>query len=85
MGPRPASHDDATIAVMSEPPVHTPTHAAPAAVVDEQWRALVRRGADLARRDPARWSASVRRQDSLVAAGMDRREAHRLSLEEAEA
>lgn len=46
-----------------------------------EWRALVKRGADFCKRDPARWSLSVRYSDALIADGVSRLEATRRALE----
>ena len=46
-----------------------------------EWRALVKRGADFCRRDPARWSLSVRYADALAADGVPREEAARRALD----
>lgn len=47
----------------------------------EEWRAMVKRGADFCRRNPAAWSQSVRYSDSLIAQGVERDEAVRQALE----
>lgn len=65
-----------------QPNIHR-THAAPAVQPSKEWRARVKRGVDLCRRDPVRSSWSVRRKDQLVADGMAVEAAHRQALDEA--
>lgn len=57
-----------------------PTHAADAAEPSDEWRTLVQWGADLCRRDPATFAASVRYSDHLALTGLDRFEARREAL-----
>lgn len=58
------------------------THAAVPAEPTEEWRELVRRSADLCRRNPAAFAASVRLSDYLQQRGMDRLSARRTALRE---
>ena len=58
------------------------THAAVAAEPSDEWRAIVKRGADLCRRNPEAFAASVRLSDYLATQGMDRLEARRVALGE---
>ncbi len=60
----------------------TQTHAADSAEPTEEWRAVVQRSADLCRRDPAAFAASVRLSDFLLTTGLDRLSARRAALEQ---
>jgi hypothetical protein len=60
----------------------TETHAAEAAEPSDEWRELVKRSADLCKRDSAAFAASVRLSDYLISQGLDRLAARRLALRE---
>lgn len=58
------------------------THEQDTSGPSEEWREVVRRSADLCRRDPATWSQTVVISDVLIAQGMDPLEAKRQVLDE---
>ena len=58
------------------------THEQDASGPSEEWREVVRRSADLCRRDPATWAKMVVISDALVAQGMDVLEAKRSVLDD---